>query len=100
MSDTATLLLVEDDPVIRTFLADNLTADGYDLLVAGTLEDALRELDYKVPDLAIVDLKLPDGAGLELVRRVRAADGAGRLDPALPLMMLTGSGGELDRIRG
>jgi len=100
MSDTATLLLLEDDPLIRTFLADNLTADGYEVLVASTLEDAMRELEFKRPDLAIVDLKLPDGSGLELVRRVRAADGVGRLDPELPLLMLSGSGTELDRIRG
>jgi DNA-binding response OmpR family regulator len=99
MSD-ATLLIVEDDPVIRTFLADNLTADGYELLVAPTLDDALRELEYKQPDLALVDLKLPDGSGLELVRRVRAADGAGRLDPSMPLMMLSGSSTELDVVRG
>src|SRR3954466_11161310 len=98
--ETATLLLVEDDPLIGTFLADNLTADGYELVVASTLEDAIRELEFKRPDLAIVDLKLPDGSGLELVRRVRAADGAGRLDPSLPLLMLSGSGSDLDRIRG
>jgi DNA-binding response OmpR family regulator len=101
MPDTATLLLVEDDPLIRTFLADNLTADGYELLVAGTLEQALQELETGQPDLAVVDLKLPDGSGLELIRRVRAADGIGsRLDPALPLVILSGSGGELDRVRG
>src|SRR3954468_3262917 len=99
--ETAILLLVEDDPLIRTFLADNLTADGYELLVAATLEDAMRELETQRPDLAIVDLKLPDGSGLELVRRVRAADGvSSRLDPSLPLMMLSGSGSELDRVRG
>ena len=91
--DPATLLLVEDDPVIRTFLADNLTADGYELLVAGTIEEALRELEYKRPDLAVVDLKLPDGSGLELIRRVRAADGVGsRLDPTMPLVVLSGCG--------
>ncbi|MDA0164866.1 response regulator transcription factor [Solirubrobacter ginsenosidimutans] len=101
MTEAETLLLVEDDPVIRTFLADNLTADGYELLVAATLEDAMRELETQRPDLAIVDLKLPDGSGLELVRRVRAADGvSSRLDPSLPLMMLSGSGSELDRVRG
>src|SRR3954451_25463281 len=98
--ETATLLLVEDDPLIGTFLADNLTADGYELAVASTLEEALRELEFKRPDLAIIDLKLPDGSGLELVRRVRAADGAGRLDPALPLLMLSGSGSDLDRTDG
>jgi DNA-binding response OmpR family regulator len=99
--DPAILLLVEDDPVIRTFLADNLTADGYEMLVAGTIEEALRELEYQVPDLAVVDLKLPDGSGLDLIRRVRAADRVcSRLDPSLPLMILSGSGGELDRVRG
>ena len=101
MTDAATLLLVEDDPVIRTFLADNLTADGYELLVARHSRTRMRELEFKRPDLAVVDLKLPDGSGLELVRRVRAADGVGsRIDPTLPLHMLSGSGGELDRVRG
>src|ERR1700712_5691386 len=101
MPDTATLLLVEDDPLIRTFLADNLTADGYELLVAGTIEDALRELEFRQPDLAVVDLKLPGGWGRELIQRVRAADGIGsRLDPSMPLVVLSGCAGELDRIRG
>jgi DNA-binding response OmpR family regulator len=101
MDRPSTLLIVEDDPVIRTFLADNLTADGYELLVAGTIEEALREQELKRPDLAVVDLGLPDGSGLDLIRRVRAADGIGsRLDPALPLVILSGRGGELDRVRG
>jgi DNA-binding response OmpR family regulator len=99
--DRATLLLVEDDPVVRTFLADNLTADGYELLVAETMRDALRALEYKRPDLAVVDLRLPDGSGLELIRQVRAADGiASRLDPTLPLVIVSGCAAELDRMRG
>src|SRR3954465_5799089 len=81
--EPATLLLVEDDPVIRTFLADNLTADGYELLVADPLRDALRVLELQRPDLAVVDLALPDGSGLELIRRIRGADGiVSHLDPA------------------
>jgi DNA-binding response OmpR family regulator len=97
----STLLLVEDDPVLRTFLADNLTADGYELLLAECLHDGLRELEYGRPDLAIVDLALPDGSGLELIERVRAADGvASRLDPFLPLVVLSGRASELDRVRG
>jgi DNA-binding response OmpR family regulator len=100
MADTPTLLLVEDDPVLRTFLADNLTADGFDLVVAETVGDGLRELEYKRPDLAIVDLALPDASGLELIGRVRAADGvASRLDPSVPLVVLSGRSGELDRMR-
>src|SRR3954469_8142911 len=99
--DAARLLLVEDDPVVRAFLADNLTADGYDVLVAETVADAVRLLEYKGPDLAVVDVMLPDGSGLELIGRVRAADGvASRLDPTLPLVIVSGRSGELDRVRG
>lgn len=99
--DSPTLLLVEDDPVLTTFLADNLTADGFELVLADCLRDGLRELELRRPDLAIVDLGLPDGSGLELLARVRAADGvASRLDPHLPLIVLSGRGSELDRVRG
>jgi DNA-binding response OmpR family regulator len=98
---SATLLLVEDDPVVRTFLADNLTADGFEVLLADCLRDGLRLLEYKRPDLAVIDVGLPDGSGLDLVRTVRAADGvATRLDPSLPLMILSGRAAELDRLRG
>jgi DNA-binding response OmpR family regulator len=98
---TATILLVEDDPVLRTFLADNLTADGFELIVADGVRDGLRELEYRRPDVAIVDVGLPDGSGLDLIGRVRAADGvASRIDPALPLVVLSGRSSELDRVRG
>jgi DNA-binding response OmpR family regulator len=99
--DLPTILLVEDDPVLGTFLADNLAADGYEPVVADTLRDGLRELEYKRPDLAIVDLGLPDGSGLELIERVRGADGVvSRVDPALPIVVLSGRAGEVDRVRG
>src|SRR5215218_3058095 len=96
-----TILLVEDDLGLRTFLADNLTADGFDVLAADTVHDAVRLLEYKQPDLALVDVGLPDGSGLDLIARVRSADGlASRLDPQLPLVVLTGRASELDRVRG
>ena len=100
-SDPTTLLLVEDDPVVRSFLADNLIADGYAVLTADTLADGLRMLEYRRPDLALVDVGLPDGSGLDLVTRVRAADRvASRLDQTLPLLIVSGRADELDRIRG
>jgi DNA-binding response OmpR family regulator len=99
--DPATILVVEDDDATRTFLADNLTADGYDLLVAGCVRDGLRLLETRFPDVALVDVGLPDASGYELVRRVREADGVGsRIDPSTPLMLITGRDGELDRVRG
>ena len=97
----ATILLVEDDRATRTFLADNLSADGYDLLEADRADDAQRLMETRYPDLAIVDLGLPDRDGLELIRQIREADRiAGRLDPDLPLLVLSGRVGELDRLRG
>jgi DNA-binding response OmpR family regulator len=58
-------------------------------------------MERKFPDLAIVDLGLPDLSGLELLERVRSADGvATRIDPHTPLVVLSGRTDELDRVRG
>jgi DNA-binding response OmpR family regulator len=97
----ATILIVEDHRPTRMFLTDNLAADGYELLEAETAIDAERMLATKFPDLAIVDLGLPDRDGLDLVRRIRDADRAVcRIDPDVPLLVLTGRSGALDRLRG
>jgi DNA-binding response OmpR family regulator len=99
--ERSTILVVEDDAATLRFLADNLTADGYEVLVADCARDGLRLLERKYPDLAVVDLGLPDADGLALVDRVRAADGvATRLNPEVPLLVLSGRGSELDRMRG
>ena len=95
-----TLLVLEDDDATRTFLADNLTADGFEVLVAANAHDALHLLETAGPELAIVDVGLPDGSGRDLVGRVRAADGVtSRLDPALPMIVVSGHASELDRLR-
>ena len=95
------ILVIEDHRPTRTFLADNLAADGYDVLEAETAAEAQVLMETKYPDLAIVDLGLPDRDGLELLRNVREADRiAGRLDPDLPLLVLSGRAGDLDRLRG
>ncbi len=96
----ATLVLLEDHDPTRKFLADNLRADGFDVLEAGQFKHALVLIETRFPDLAIVDLALPDGDGLDLLARVRSADRiADRIDPDLPMLVLTGRTGELDRLR-
>jgi DNA-binding response OmpR family regulator len=97
----ATILLIEDHRATRTFLADNLSADGFDVLEAETASEARRILAGSFPDLAIVDLGLPDGDGLDLLAHVRESDRiAGRLDPDLPLLVLSGRVTELEQLRG
>ena len=99
--ERSTILIVEDDAPTRTFLADNLCADGYEPLLADCAKDALRLLESKYPDLAIVDVLLPDASGLEVIARTRAADGiASRIDPRVPMLVVSGRTGELDRLRG
>lgn len=96
----ATILVAEDDASTRTFLADELTADGCELLTADSARDALRLIETRYPDLAVLDVGLPDASGLGVVRQVRAADVAGsRIDTALPVLVLSGRCGEVDRIR-
>jgi DNA-binding response OmpR family regulator len=98
--ERSTILVVEDDRPTRVFLADNLAADGYEPLTAANAREALRLMETRYPDLAIVDLGLPDRDGLEVLREVRGADGvASRIDPLLPLLVLSGRAGELHRLR-
>jgi DNA-binding response OmpR family regulator len=96
----ATIVLLEDHEPTRRFLADNLSADGFEVLESDELAYAVTLVETRFPDLAIVDLSLPDGDGLELLARVRSADRiADRIDPDLPMLVLTGRTGELDRLR-
>jgi DNA-binding response OmpR family regulator len=98
---TATILVVEDHPATRRFLADNLAADGYEPVEADTVADGRRLIVNRYPDLCVVDLGLPDDDGLELIGFVRTADRiSGRVDPEMPLLVLSGRTGELDRLRG
>ena len=96
----STILVVEDDDNTRAFLVDNLVADGYELIVATTVAEALTEIGTNYPDLVLLDLGLPDRDGLELLHEVRSADSTGsRIDSGLPLLVLTGRAGELHRVR-
>ena len=94
------VLVVEDHQPTRTFLADNLDADGYEIFEAGTLQAARRQLERNCTDMLLLDLGLPDGDGLELIRGVRAGDVHARVDPNLPVLVLSGRSSELQRLRG
>ncbi|MGH2844001.1 MAG: response regulator transcription factor [Solirubrobacteraceae bacterium] len=98
---TQTILVVDQEQGSRTYLADNLTADGYEVLEAGTLASAQRLICTRLLDLAIIDPRLPDGDGLELLGLVRqAAPGPARIDADLPLIVTSGRSSSVDRVRG
>jgi DNA-binding response OmpR family regulator len=101
MADGDTIMVVEDDDATREFLADNLLADSYVVVTASSGRQALNLLEVKQCDLLLLDVMLPDASGFELCRRLRTADGiAQRIDPDMPVIMLSGRTSETDRVRG
>ena len=66
------VLIVEDEPEIRRFLRTSLGAEGYRVVEAETGERGVVDAGTHKPDLAIVDLGLPDLDGVEVIRRIRA----------------------------
>jgi DNA-binding response OmpR family regulator len=98
---TATVVVCEDDEPTLDLLCDHLQADRYCTMPAPSASDALRLCHYKQPDLLLLDLLLPDASGLDVLREIRASEGAtGRYDPALPVIVLSGRGTDADRVRG
>ena len=96
-----TVVVCEDDEPTLELLCDHLEADRFRALPAPSASDALRLCHYKHPDLLLLDLCLPDASGLDVLREIRASEGAiGRYDPALPVIVLSGRGTDADRIRG
>ena len=100
MDEWRLILVVEDDDLTRAFLLDNLAADGFRVAGASGAGEGLRAIEVRQPALVVLDLGLEDGSGLALLDRVRAADGlASRIDPDLPVIVLSGRAGDSDRVR-
>ncbi|PYO34576.1 MAG: hypothetical protein DMD37_13565 [Gemmatimonadetes bacterium] len=82
------LLLVDDEPYVGLVLQPRLEAVGFDVILARTLADARAALSDSLPDALLLDLHLPDGSGVDLLRELRRqAAGA-----ALPVVVLTAEG--------
>ena len=92
-AQTHSILVVEDEPSIASFVAMYLKRAGFTVRVAGTGEGALEAAAAEVPSLIVLDLTLPDLDGIDVCRRVRQ-----RSD--VPILMLTARDDDIDKIIG
>jgi DNA-binding response OmpR family regulator len=88
-----TVLVVDDEPIVREVVVRYLEREGYRTLEAGDGDTARDTLTRTSPDLVVLDVMLPGTDGLELCRWIRSTS-------QLPVIMLTARGEEADRIVG
>ncbi len=86
------LLLIEDDPVLRSGLAELFTREGYRVIEAGSVREARAKLDSAVQGI-VMDVGLPDGDGVALCREWRA------IGERRPILFLTAKDEEMDVVR-
>lgn len=85
-SENRTLLIVDDDLPFRTRLIRAFRDRGFEVTGVGTFDEAMAALQSDTPELALVDLRLPGGSGLDLVRALKT------IDVTTSVVVLTGYG--------
>lgn len=90
---TIRILLVEDEPSIAEIVEFALASEGFQITWRSLAREAEAELTTKPYDLVVLDIGLPDGSGLELLKRVRRAS-------EVPVAILSARNAELDRVLG
>lgn len=80
------VLIIDDDPQLRSTLSDMLDLEGYRVLTAGDGKTALKLLEKERPDLVITDVLMPDKGGIEMVVEL-----TGKY-PGLPVIAISGGG--------
>ncbi len=88
---TPVAVLIEDEPQIRRFVRAALEAEGWQVFEAATAQHGLRDAATRKPDLLVLDLGLPDGDGLDVIRDVRSWS-------AVPIVVLSARVEEDDKI--
>ncbi len=83
---SATLLLIDDDEVVRASIAAYLEDSGFNILLASNGLQGLEVFERERPDLVICDLRMPQVDGLELIRRINA------LEVSAPIIVVSGAG--------
>ena len=93
VSHMSTVLVVDDEPMVREVLTQYLAADGFEILEAGDGDAAVDQVTEHAPDLVLLDLMLPRRNGLDVLSFIRSTS-------QLPVILLTARGEEADRVRG
>jgi two-component system response regulator AtoC len=93
LADARSVLVVDDDADIRALLKDLLAEEGYTVKLAASGEAALAEIEKRVPDLVMMDVKLPDQDGLAVLKQLRKAHGE------LEVIVMTAFGGSSTAIK-
>ena len=86
------VLIIEDDREIRTLLQSSLAVEGFDVQTAVSLSEAAALLRHSCPDLVLLDLGLPDGDGVDLVREIRRQH-------TLPIIVVSARHQELEKVK-
>ena len=94
MSEVTRILVVDDDPKIRTVVRRGLAYEGYRVVEAGTGEEGLEKAREHLPDLVVLDIMLPGIDGLEVTRRLRSSG------DEVAILMLTARDEVKDRVEG
>ena len=90
--DRPLILVIDDDSALRRICLDLLTARGYRGFGAATVGEGLREFAERNPGAVLLDLKLPDGTGLDVLRELQ------RLSPLTPVVVVSGQGKVSDAV--
>ena len=80
------ILIIDDEVQIRSLLARMLELEGYEVCQAGDCKTAIKQLEIQLPDVALCDVFLPDGNGVDLVLNIK------KIAPNVEVILLTAHG--------
>ena len=96
MTAKGTILVVDDSPVNLKLLVHTLTTNGYQVLSADSGERALAAVSAGLPELILLDIRMPGLDGFEVCRRLRAQEGS----RDIPVVFISASGERAERVEG
>jgi two-component system nitrogen regulation response regulator NtrX len=92
MASPTRILIIDDDEHIRKALSQHLSGAGYRVVTGGSVGEGLKAFSEQRPAGVILDLKLPDGTGIDVLRELQ------RLDPGIPVVVVSGHGNVNDAV--